>query len=152
MKLLITLLAFMASSMVYANCTITNFYSYELRSVVEENNGWNIESEKFNKICNKLKKANLAVHFSQSSMVSSSASVAATDIKFYPLEIQKKYGKMVLTSTGYASINTNTTRTTLALDGVKYESANDTLIRVISNNETWDEILDQVAFIRKFIK
>jgi hypothetical protein len=152
MKLFITLLSFMASSMGYANCTITNFYSYELRSVVEENNGWNIESEKFNKICDKLKKANLAVHFSQSSMVSSSASVASTEIRFYPIEIQKKYGKMILTSTSYGSINTNTTRTTLALDGVKYDSANDSLIRVLSNKETWDEILDQVAFIRKFIK
>ena len=70
--------------------------------------------EKFNKICNRLKEANLAVHFSQVAMISTSASVASTAIKFYPLEIQK-YGEMVLTSTGYGSIDTNTVRTTEVL-------------------------------------
>ena len=152
MKLVLTLLTLMASSLGYANCTITSFYSYNLQSVVQEHNGWDIENEKFNKICNKLKAANLAVHFTQSSMISSSASVAGTVIKFYPLEIQKKYGEMILTSTGYSSINTNTIRTTPVLDSVKYDSANDALSRIVNNDEAWNEILSQVAFIRKYIK
>lgn len=152
MKFFITLLTSMASSLGYANCTITNFYDYNLQKVVNENNGWAIEKEKFNKICNRLKEANLAVHFSQVSMISTSASVASTAIKFYPLEIQKKYGEMVLTSTGYLSIDTNTVRTTKVLDSVKYDSANNALIRIVSNDETWKEILDQAAFIRKHIK
>ena len=80
----------MASTLGYANCTITHFYDYNLQKVVNENNGWAIEKEKFNKICNRLKEANLAVHFSQVAMISTSASVASTAIKFYPLEIQKK--------------------------------------------------------------
>ena len=142
----------MASSIGYANCMITHFYDYDLKKVVNENNGWDIEKEKFNKICNRLKEANLAVHFTQVSMISTSASVSSTTIKFYPLEIQKKYGEMILTSTGYGSIDTNTLRTTEVLNSVKYDSANNALIRIISNDETWKEILDQVAFIRKYIK
>jgi hypothetical protein len=152
MKLFITLLAFMTSSMGYANCTITIFYSYDLQRVLHDNKGWGIEKEKFNKICNKLKEANLAVHFSQSSMISNSASVASTSIKFYPIEINKKYGEMVLTPTGYASVDTNTVRTSEVLDSVKFDSANNVLIRMIDNDEAWKEILDQVAFIRKHIK
>lgn len=152
MKLFIALLTFMASSMGYANCTFIVSYDPDLRKVVHANKGWNIEEEKYNKICNRLNSANLGVHFNQLSMISHSASVAAIFINFYPLDVEKKYGKMVLTSAGYGSMYTDTMRTTATLDAVRYDTGNKVLLNILENEKTWKDVIDQATFIRKNIK
>lgn len=152
MKLFIALLTFMFSSMGYANCMITSNYDHELRRVIYDNKGWDIESEKYNKICNRLKAANLGVEFTQMAMISQSASVASTNIVFFPIEIKDKYGKRVLTSTGYSSMSTDEIRATTTLDALRYATANRVLLNIIGDENSWKEILDQAAFVRKYIK
>jgi hypothetical protein len=43
-------------------------------------------------------------------------------------------------------------KTTLRMEKLKYEDANNALNGVMSNKVTWNEMLDQMAYIRKYIK
>ncbi|WP_151716858.1 hypothetical protein [Acinetobacter sp. TUM15071] len=136
----------------YANCTIVSFQDYTLQHVINENNGWGLEREKYDQICAMLKEKNLGLHITQTDMISRSASVVATTVKVYPIEIQKKYGRYILSASGYSSIDTNIERTSEVLDHLKYDSVNNALNRIGIDGKVWKEVLDQVDFVRKHVK
>ena len=73
-------------------------------------------------------------------------------IKEEMLEIKNKYDQMLLTSAGSTSIVSSAIRTTETLDRLKYENANDALNQLTAKADIWPEIINQVAFIRKYIK
>ena len=150
MKNLIALLLLLLSSTVHANCTLYVFYNHDLGALVKKNNGWNFPN--FNEVCRNLQNYNLAVHITQMEIISTSATTVSTSLKVYPLEIKNKYDQMLLTSSGTASMVSNTNRTTETLDRLKYQDANDALNELTTKSEAWPEIIKQVTFIRKYIK
>lgn len=150
MKKLIPLLLLLLSSTVHANCTLYVFHNYDLGALVKKNNGWNFSN--YNEVCKKLQTHNLAVHITQIDIITTSATTVSTSVKIYPLEIKNKYDQMLLTSAGSTSIVSSAIRTTETLDRLKYENANDALNQLTAKADIWPEIINQVAFIRKYIK
>src|SRR5690606_35503529 len=131
-------------------CTLYVFYNHDLGALVKKNNGWSFPN--FNEVCRNLQNYNLAVHITQMEIISTSATTVSTSLKVYPLEIKNKYNQMLLTSSGTASMISNTNRTTETLDRLKYQDANDALNELTTKSEAWPEIIKQVTFIRKYIK
>lgn len=149
MKKLATLLLFAMSSTVYANCVITSSKDYSLTDLIEKE-GWNFDN--YAEVCQELKRHNLGAKISQVAYISNSQTTVSTSIRLYPLEIDKKYNKIILTASGKTSMLLNPERTTEMMNKLKYQDANDTLSVLTTDKELWKDVLDQIAFIRKYIK
>ena len=148
MKKIIALIILATSSITYADCVIKGSHNSRLGEMIQKD-GWYFEN--FNELCEELKQHDLGVHITQMEFISDAQTTVTTSVRMYPQEIYSKYGRRVLSDFGHTSMSIHPEKTTLRMEKLKYEDANNALNGVMSNKVTWNEMLDQMAYIRKYI-
>lgn len=148
MKKILCALAVLVSCNTYAECQIDSSQDDELSFELKAK-GWNFE--KYDELCQKLKKANAGVQLEQVPMITEYQTTVATTVKIYPLELEKKYNQRFLSQRGFNAIAANPVRTSAMQKELKHLNANYALNSLITDGGL-PEMLKNLETIRKAIK